>query len=328
MKIARTLGCLMLVYTLSGCALGLFDEDGRDIDGLPTQGVGPYGKPDIDFDTPADEPYVLTDRQASLWNPSALLRADGGFRIWYGREDVNAPAGESDIWMFGLADILELPDEVEQPVLSPGEAWEQGRVASPSVLDRGDGRLVMFYEGGIANPGIGRADSTDGGITWQKHPQNPIVENAVGPGVAELEGEWFMFYTIPGRSGIFLADSTDGETWTARDAAVIQPRTQLRLAFDNHAVSAPFPVVERTPAGQRHFGLFFNGENVDGDVSIGYAGSFDGEVWHSFSVEEPIVDGSAPPEFGPTVVRTPARAIMFFSEARQGRQRITVATHP
>jgi len=331
MRIRQTMMHLLLcagLVAMTGCGLGLFDERQGGSDQLPTQAVGPYGKPPIDFDTPADEPFVLSDRSASLWNPAAVWREGGGFRIWYGREEVDGVAGESDIWMFGLASITELPDEVETPVLSADASWEQNRVASPSILDRGNGHLIMFYEGGIANPAIGRADSMDGGATWQKHASNPLLTEAFAPGLGELEGAWYLFYESSSRLGVFLADSSDGVSWTSRPDPVITARPQLRDAFDNFAVSAPFPIIERTAGGQLHFGLFFNGEDVDGDVTIGYAGSLDGEVWESFSTEDPVVDAGAPYEFGPTVLRTPSRGVMFFSEARQGRQRISVATHP
>lgn len=308
----------------SGCALGLFDEDGGGADNLPTQAVGPYGKPEIDFDTPADEPFVLADRFASLWNPAALARDDGGFRVWYGREEDDL----TDLWGFELPGVTELPDVPPALVLAADAAWEQGRITSPSIVDLGGGHLVMFYEGGLDDPAIGRADSTDGGATWQKHSANPVLAGALEPGAGVLEGEWFLFYTRSDQPGIFLADSADGVAWTPRPDPVVTARPQLRFAFDAAAVFNPFPVIERTPAGQRHFGLYFNGEDVDGDVSIGYAGSLDGEVWHSFSDEDPILDAGSPSEHGPTVVRSPVRGVMFFSEARQGRQRIAVATHP
>jgi len=51
-------------------------------------------------------------------------------------------------------------------------------VASPSVIRLNDGSLVMFYQGSNLDQtrtGIGRAWSTDGGKTWTKDPNNPLI---------------------------------------------------------------------------------------------------------------------------------------------------------
>ena len=63
----------------AGCGLGLFQEESGGALNLPTQGTGPYDKPDVNFDTPADEPYVVVDSRASLEEPTVLV-GDNGFR--------------------------------------------------------------------------------------------------------------------------------------------------------------------------------------------------------------------------------------------------------
>ena len=68
---------------LAACGLGPFDDAPGGRDNLPTRAAGPYGKTEIDFATPADEPYVLFEVTANYRDPAPLARDDGGFRIWF-----------------------------------------------------------------------------------------------------------------------------------------------------------------------------------------------------------------------------------------------------
>jgi hypothetical protein len=312
---------------LVGCGLGLGgDESIGAFDHLPTLAAGPYGKPNIDFDTPAEEPYVLVDGQASLMDPAPLWRDDGGFRLWFSRAPDDG-GGAADLWYAELAAHTELPDRGPEPALVADAAWEEGRMAAPAVVDLGGGALVMFYEGGRLEPGIGRADSSDGGTTWHKHPENPLLVGAA-PTAAVVDDLWLLFYTRPGHEGIFRADSFDGTDWAEMDRPVLTPRTALADAFDAVAVSDPFALVRRTGAGRWHYGLFFNGTAADGDVTVGFAGSWDGLVWERFGGVEPVLSPGSPTEHGPAVLVRAGRGTMFFHEERQRRQRIAVALHP
>ena len=321
-----------IASAVCGCGLGLVGDEGGGGDNLPTQGAGPYGKPDLDFATPADEPYVLEDARGSLVDPSALWRDDGGFRLWMGRVDDDAMMGETDIYYAELAAITEFADRGPELVMSPSETWEGARVAAPSVIELPDGALVMFYEGGDGH--IGRADSADG-ITWAKHPDNPVLTDAASPGAAYLDDgsgpRWVLFVTRPGEEGIFRADSSDGVGWTLDPVAVVSARPDTTDAFDPFSVSDPFVIAGVTASGRAHFGLFFaghEGPEADDDVAIGYAGSFDAVEWERFGGADAVLAPGIPAEHGPTVVLEAARGVMFFHEQRSGRQRIAVATHP
>ncbi len=316
-----------LLATTAGCGMGLFESESGGADNLPTLGAGPYGKPQVDFDTPADEPYVLEDSGASLVDPSALDRGDGGFRIWFGREPDNTE-NEGEIWYAEIPDITQLPDVSPHVVLTATEPWEEGRVGAPSVISLGDGHLVMYYEAGVATPGIGRAESVDDGQSWQKSPDSPVLEGATQPSVVELLGSFSLYVTLPGSEGIYRAESADGIDWDLGDVPVLMPRPDLAEAFDKVSVSAPGAVARVTEAGQVLYGIFFNGTNADGVVAIGFAGSFDGVEWERYGGPDAVLHPVAPDERGPSAVLHSAEGFLFFHELRLSRWRITVAVHP
>jgi hypothetical protein len=324
--------CIAMMFAVTGCGLGIFGDESGGGDNLPTQGAGPYGKPDIDFETPADEPYVLEDSRGSLVDPSALWRDDGGFRLWMGRVDDDAMNDETDIYYAELPAITELADRGPELVMSASDAWEGDRVARPCVIELDDGSLVMFYEGGDGH--IGRADSSDG-ISWTKHPSNPVLSDATNPGAAYIDDgsgpRWVLFVTQPGMEGIFRADSSDGVDWTLDPTPAIVARPLKPDAFDPFLVTDPFVIAGVTEAGRAHFGLFFSGHEgpeEDDDVAIGYAGSFDAVEWERFGGADAVLAPGIPGEHGPTVVLDSSTGVMFFHEERQGQQRIAVATHP
>ena len=311
----------------AGCGMGLFESESGGFTDLPTEAAGPYGKPSVDFDTPGDEPYVVEDNRASLLDPAAIERDDGGFKLWFGRELDNVP-DESEIWRAEIPSVYDLPDVEAHLVMGAGEEWEQGRVAAPSVVALADGSLVMFYEGGVDTPGIGRANSSDGGESWVKYGGNPILTSAAEPGAVEVDGAFVLYLTKPNRPDIYRADSVDGYDWNLDETAVLQRRSQESAAFDVGGVSDPCAVVEMSEAGQLHFGLFYNGRNGRDDLAIGYAGSFDGFSWERFGGLEPVLHPNSPDENGPAAILHRADGVLFFHEVSRGRQRITAAVHP
>jgi hypothetical protein len=137
-----------------------------------------------------------------------------------------------------------------------------------------------------------------------------------------------VLYTRPDAPGIFRADSDDGVTFTPAGDPIVEARPDLATAFDRFAVADPFLIVAETAAGQVHWGLWFDGLGRSDDVSIGYAGSFDGWEWARFGGSDPVLQPGAPVENGPSVVLEPARGYLFFDERSQSRQKLTVALHP
>src|SRR5689334_2922851 len=140
----------MVVVVLAAC--GIPGGEGGGSSHLPTSGGGPYEKPAGDSTTPAEEPYVIVDATADLTDPSVLPSSDGGFDIWFTRD-------AKEIWYAHLPTIHDLPDVGPIVTFAADEAWEDGRVRAPSVLDDGGDRRVMYYQG--ADDRIGRARSED-----------------------------------------------------------------------------------------------------------------------------------------------------------------------
>lgn len=317
----------MCALVWAGCGLGLFEDTPGGGNDLPTSGAGPYGKPEFDFDTPADEPFVVSDPAGNLRDPDALPRADGGVRLWFSRSADQAD-DTSAIWRAELADVLELPDVPLSPALLPTEPWEGGWVAAPSVLDLGGDRLVMYYEGGLDDRAIGRAESTDGGASWQKYAGNPVLTGAEDPSAVRVDGHIVLYVSSTGLAGIRRAVSDDGLAFTLDPEPVLVARSGDPAAFDRAGVGQAWVTVERTAAGQRHFAMFYAGSDGDEDIALGYAGSFDGVSWQRFNGNEPILTAGSPTEHSPTAVLEAARGFLFYDQRDAGRQRIGVALHP
>lgn len=118
------------------------------------------------------------------------------------------------------------------PVLVPSPSgWDSAYVSMPQV--RFDGTTTtMWYEGGNGGVGqVGLATSTDG-VTWTKHPGNPVIarggagswdQDLVSPGGVFMLGD-SLGMLVTGRAvpnapqTIGLARSRDGVTWI-EDAA-------------------------------------------------------------------------------------------------------------
>jgi hypothetical protein len=325
---------LLLALTVAAaCGLGPFDDEPGGRDNLPTRAAGPYDKPEIDFATPADEPYVLADITANLRDPSPLNRAGGGFRIWYTREDPDDDSGE--VWYAELPDVHSVPDVPAHLALSPDAAWEGEFVGEPSVVDLGGGRLVMYYRGGLDAPAIGRADSSDDGQSWQKHAGNPVLAGATSPAAALLADTTILYFVDPELPGIHAATATDGVAFERETAPVVSARPALADAFDTRRVGDPFALVTATrdAAEPVHVGLFFTGTRPGGEPgtlldAIGYAASYDGRSFDRFFGVEPVLEGGPPSDGGAGVISVAAGGVLFFHELVQTRYRIGAALHP
>jgi hypothetical protein len=322
------------VLLAAGCGLGPLDDASGGKDHLPTRGAGPYAKTEIDFDTPADEPYILADTFAHVRDPAPLRRPDGGIRLWLTRQEVDREAAE--IWYTELPSVHDLPDRAPAAVLTADAEWEVGVVAEPSLVDLGAGRLVLYYRGGAGDaPAIGRADSSDGGETFVKHPDNPILPGAAGPAAIAIGDRFVLYYTAPDQGGIFAADSEDGVRFEPRPAPVVVPRPALADAFDSLSVSEPFAVVSQTQGDNPvHVGLFFTGarpgapDGAEPVRSIGYAASYGGDDFDRFFGAKPILAGAPPSEAGPAVLLEPDGGTLFIHEVVPGRDRLAAAVHP
>ncbi len=309
-----------------GCGLGIVDFTQGGGDNLPVSGLGAYSKLPADFDSPADEPFLFQSRFDHFRDPTILDRGNDGLRLWFTREERLATAGEAEIWYGEIADTAELPDVAAGLALAPSETWEEGRVRAPSVLRTGPSTLTMYYEGGVTAIGIGRADSTDDGTTWTKHPSNPILDNIGEPGIAAREdGTWLLAYTEEGGSDIFVATSTDGIDWQRPVTPAVSPRS-IAEAFDTSNVARP-SLTTVNDSGRERFILSFEG-NDQSVISIGTAGSFDGVEWQRFNNILATLDSPLTDENGPNILVRSSIAFLVFSETKNNLDRIAIAVSP
>lgn len=321
----------LVFLVLGGCGLGVTGESHGGGEHLPTLGAGPYGRLEPDFDTLADEPFVVSDRDVSYEGPSALRRGDGGLRLWFGMRD------DGGAQVIGAAEILDLhgqPDVEPHQVFAALEdwEWEGGRVTNPSVIELPEeegGALVMFYEAGTDAPVIGRATSLDDGVTWEREAV-PVLEGAASPGAAYVDGGYVLFVTRPDAPGIWRADSQDGESFAFADAAAIVPRPGLEDGFDGRAVGDPYVLIDTSDAGRQHWGLWFTGSSDAPDAgpaptAVGYAGSFDGETWARFGGADPVL---VAPGGSPCVLLDGGSGLMLYHEEQRLHLGIAAATHP
>jgi len=323
---------------LAGCGLGLGDGAGGGDDNLPTLGAGPYGRLDADFETPADEPFLVTSRAADYRDPAALARPDGGLRIWFAARADADPLDAAHLAYAEVAGLHELPELGPTDVLRPVLPWEQDHIGAPSITreaTRDGEHLVLYYAAGVADPAIGRAVSTDDGATWVRDDQ-PVLTGAADPAAVLVDGTWHLFVTRPGTPGIWRARSGDGIAFELDAAPIVTARPDLAEAFDARGVAAPFAAIDVSDAGRQHWGLWFAGEAAasptapdagpeGAETSIGYAGSFDGNRWERFGGAAPVL---AAPAGGPCVLVDGPRGVMLYHQEQRLHLGIGVAVHP
>ncbi|MBE7449517.1 MAG: hypothetical protein HS111_11655 [Kofleriaceae bacterium] len=325
---ARAATAVAVLALAPACGIGFADDTSGGHDDLPTSGAGPFGRLPVDETTPADEPWLATDRTLDFTEPALVARAGGGFVHFVTRESPDLPVGDSEIWRGAIRDPRQLPDEPLAPAVIADQAWEEGHVAAPAVVDDG-ARLVMFYEGGLTTVSVGRAVSSDGGRTWQKDPA-PVLVGARAPGVAFDGALWLAAFTRPGEVGIWLARSGDGVAWVVDAAPTLVP-TGVEDSFERVAVGSPWLawVVEST--GRGHWAMWYAGLEkfpLEGDLprpAIGYVASFDGMAWGRSGAPRPVL---AAPAGAPAVLVSGPRATLLFDGPAGRRLAVGVATHP
>ena len=309
----------LLLVTLTGCGLGWIGGEDDRTAGLPTSGAGPYKALESDDLTPASEPRFVNDNRANLSDPS-MLGGGPGIRLWFTRSTDDPVA--SEIFYVEASSPHELPT-TPMLVLAASEPWEEGLVGSPSVMPDPDGGLVMFYQGGVAMPSIGRAVSTDG-LSWTKDP-DPVLVGALGPSVVFAYGETWLFATRPNETGIWRA--VDAGSGFAFDAApIIEPRPASRDAFDRLTVADPFALAVPTLGPETRIHLWFSGstdEPADA-VAVGYASSFDGITWERFGGEKPMLKADAAQ---PTVLLDASGGLMLYRASVASRFALNAAEH-
>lgn len=202
-------GTWTMYYTGSGG-----EEDNKGI-GIATASspTGPW----LRNDTPLLErgPEGAWDHELILMDQLVVL--DGEFRMYYsGREKsgrsamigmatstdgitwekYNDPTNDGDGALFAESD----------PVLLAGPGWDASATWTPNIFFE-DGQWLMLYNG-FGN--IGAATSEDG-ITWTKHEDNPIYKNGrvFHPFILEKEdGTYWIYFRKLNNDSIFLLQGT------------------------------------------------------------------------------------------------------------------------
>jgi hypothetical protein len=230
----------LLLLSLAGCGLGWIGGETDRTAGLPTSGAGPYERLSRDDATPASEPRFHDEIRASVEDPS-MLAGGPGVRVWFA--NVTDEPVASEIRYIEATSLRALPTP-PVTVLTATEAWEEGVVSAPSVSVDPAGGLVMYYEGGVTMPSIGRAVSDDG-LAWVKDGL-PVLAGAESPSVVFVDGETWLFATRPGEIGIWRAVSAGGGDFVFDPAPVVVPRPEEMDAFDRLAVFDPFALAVPT----------------------------------------------------------------------------------
>ncbi len=162
----------------------------------------------------------------ALTRPAVVALPDGsGWRMWYSTNSPANPAGRAWSGSATSSDGIHWQKHGE-PVLTPRPGWEQPGLQCPNVIfDADSGRFLMWYCGGqIYEPdAVGFASSPDG-VTWTRHPANPIFKPTSGwEGykvgsfqVHRVGAEFYAFYNAfqndPFVSQVGMARSADGIT--------------------------------------------------------------------------------------------------------------------
>lgn len=191
----------LALLALGGCGFGLVDSGSGGGEHLPTLGAGPYGRLEPDFDTPADEPFVVAARDEDYADPACLRRAGGGYRLWF-------TLGDGAI---GYAEVGDLHE-----VLAVGPIVVLADAAAPSVTVAPDGTLEMWFERG---GGLAVARSSDG-LAWEVGDET--VADATDPAVVYAGGERHLFFERDGevwRGDAPVADGGEPHVVVERSAA-------------------------------------------------------------------------------------------------------------
>lgn len=161
------------------------------------------------YPTDASPQPVLDRGTSNHVNDPSVVQVGSLWRMYY----TDAATGEADrIWLAESISVKGFAKKEE--VLGPvAGTWEAEKVGRPSVLLEG-GVYKMWYDGqtgGVRS--VGYATSTDG-VTFTRHPSNPVFLNAGAVDVKKVGGVYVMLRE--GGDGTYWATSSDGICWKDR----------------------------------------------------------------------------------------------------------------
>lgn len=206
-------------------------------------------------------------------------------------------SGFVDLDRSDLFKILRVSEAPILPLGGLGTFDEFGTYPVSVIRDRD--KVVAYYGGWTRcrsvpfNVAIGRAESIDGGVTFQKAGEGPVLSYSPnepfilsGPKIRRFQDAWYLFY-IAGKEWILdngrpepvyrirCAVSSDGIKWTKQDTELIETR------LGDHEAQASPDVSYRD--GMYHmFFCYRGGRGYRGKANgyrIGYASSPDLVTW-------------------------------------------------
>lgn len=217
------------------------------------------------------QPNPESGWEDNINRPSVVKRLDG-YHMWYtGQVQGQDRSGKSWIGYATSLDGHIWMRAHEQPVMSPETPWEKVAVMCPHVLwDEDEQVFKMWYSGGeqYEPNAIGYATSTDG-LTWHKHPSNPIFvpdtdlnweKHKVTACQVVRHNRWYFMFYIGFRdedhAQIGIARSRNGiDGWERHHAnPVIAPSETGE--WDAEATYKPFAIYD-----SGSWLLWYNGRN-------------------------------------------------------------------
>ncbi len=163
------------------------------------------------------------------------------------------------------------------PVMVPtGGGWESKSMERPCVVIDGDVYRMWYIANNGTTAQMGYATSSDG-ITWSRYAGNPVwTGNIQGVCVlVESSSSYKMYYHESGDTGIRLATSSNGLTWTAQGVVL---NVGSSGTWEDNLLASPCVIRESDGT----YKMWYSGHDGSG-YGIGLATSDDGVNWTKYS---------------------------------------------
>ncbi|HTF05138.1 MAG TPA: hypothetical protein VK826_14015 [Bacteroidia bacterium] len=269
--------------------------------------------------------------------PTALVKADEGIlRVYFATrpEPGRSMTSFVDLDLNDLSRVKYVHNDFILPVGRPG-TFDQHGIMPSSVVEH-EGQVYLYYSGWSRSAGVpynnftGLAISSDGGKTFVKHTEAPVLErnsrelfSATSPNVLREGGHWHMWYCsgtnwheVNGKFehtyDIKYASSADGKKWIQNGLPVIRQKNEFE------AITKP-AVIRMN--GTYHMWYCYRGSedfrNGKQSYRIGYAQSKDATNWERMD-DQSGIDVSASGWDSmmiayPEIVRINDRMIMLYN---------------
>ncbi len=293
--------------------------------------------------------------QGDAWDNAVVSEAkvvfDGQtYHLWYAaRQRLETPTGsQKSPMLVGYAtspDGLRWTRHPDNPILSPGPLGSPSAnfCYPPYVLFDGQQFRMWYSAHDFEDWSINYASSDDG-VAWQNHADNPLLreahdgrwdENYIAEPSVLWNGQQFDMWYSGGSERtstlrVGYAWSDDGLAWHKWEPDEWVLDVGPLDAWDDFSVARVHVLYD----GER-YQMFYEGHDGAANMSwrLGYAWSEDGVTWHK-DADNPILDMGAPGEFDshtasePYVVFDDQAYRLYYSAYDGDKYRIGLATAP